>query len=415
MDIEYVRRVLVRLQPFVKEHVIRRSRIERVLGTLRTPPEDIAAEVDRLLVKAGIKIEEDGAPAPTEPEMRENILTGPEFDIEPDNSAAAGPGHSSDPVAAARRRILADRHVPAAKRARVLLRSEEEVGLAILVRGEAGEPLEQGDFAKLTGESREAAICLLLHNQGLVRSVAKHYAPTGMTSEDLFQHGMTGLIRAVELFDPNRGFKFSTYSMNWVRQSITRAIANESRMIRIPVHLFERVQKVWLTRPRLTVDGEEPSIHQLALACELTDAQVTECLLLGRHDILSLDSPIVHEGEATLGELFESADPYADPELEIVFALLQSHLAAVLESVSEREASVVSMRFGLSDDSPKTLDEIGKILGVTRERIRQIERKALTHLRDPSRSQILRAYLYDTDDLPTRKQPLDEELKEDGG
>lgn len=414
MDIEYVGRVLVRLQPFVKERVIRRSRIERLLGTLRTPPEDIATEVDRLLVKAGIKIEEDCAPAPTEPEVNEDVVTGPEFDIEPVAPAAAIPGHNSDPVAAARRRIMSDRHFPVTKHAKVLLRSEEEVGLAILVRGETGAPLKQGDFAKLTGESREAAICLLLHNQGLVHSVARHYAPSGMTPEDLFQHGMTGLIRAVELFDPNRGYKFSTYSMNWVRQSITRAIANESRMIRIPVHLHERVQKVWLTRPRLTIDGEEPSIHQLALACELTDAQVTECLTLGRQDILSLDTPVAHEGETTLGELFERADPYADPELEIVFTLLQSQLAAVLESVSEREASVVSMRFGLSDDSPKTLDEIGRVFGVTRERIRQIERKAMTHLRDPSRSRALRAYLYGTDDLPERKLSPEDDAEESG-
>ncbi|WP_290047758.1 sigma-70 family RNA polymerase sigma factor [Nocardia nova] len=410
MDIEYVGRVLVRLQPFVKDHVIRRSRIERVLGTLRTPPEQLAAEVDRLLAKAGIDIDEDCAPVVTHAETPQSgITTAPEFDVEPDLHASDAPACDSDAVEAARRRILADRRVPASKRASVLLRSDEEVGLAILVRGETGKPLEQGDFAKLIGEPREAAICLLLHNQGLVRSVAKRYAPSGMTFEDLFQHGMIGLIRAVELFDPKMGNKFSTYSMNWVRQAITRAIANESRMIRVPVHMFDRVQKVWQTHARLTVDGETPSIHELALACELTDSQVTECLMLGRHDVLSLDTPVAHEGEATLGDLYDSADPYADPEREIVFALLQGQIAMVLKTISEREASVVSMRFGLLDDSPKTLDEIGKFYGVTRERIRQIEKKAMTQLQDPSRSQVLRAYMYGTDNLPMRElQPVDE-------
>ncbi|MFE3318159.1 sigma-70 family RNA polymerase sigma factor [Nocardia sp. NPDC059195] len=414
MDIEYVGRVLVRLQPFVKDRVIRRSRIERVLGTLRTPPEDLPAEIDRLLIKAGFNIDEDCAPVQTDPEMPEVVVAGTESDTEPDNRVADGPRRDADAVEAARRRIRSDRRVPAARRASVLLRSEEEVGLAILVRGETGKPLNQGDFAKLTGEPHDAAVCLLLHNQGLVRSVAKRYAPSGMTFDDLFQHGMIGLIRAVELFDPNMGNKFSTYSMNWVRQAITRAIANESRMIRVPVHMYERVLKVWQVHARLTVDGEPPSVHELALACELIDSQVAECLMLGRHDILSLDTPVAHEGEATLGDLYDSADPYANPEREIGFALLQGQIAAVLETISEREASVVSMRFGLSDDSPKTLDEIGKIYGVSRERIRQIEKKAMTQLQDPSRSQSLRAFLYGTDDLPTRQPQPDDDAQEAG-
>ncbi|MGC4994168.1 sigma-70 family RNA polymerase sigma factor [Nocardia salmonicida] len=413
MDIEYVGRVLVRLQPFVKDRVIRRSRIDRVLGTLRTPPEYLPAEVDRLLIKAGFNIEEDCAPAPSDPQLPD-VQADAKPDIEPDNRTTDRPGRESDAVEAARRRIRSDRRVPAARCANVLLRSEEEVGLAILVRGETGKPLNQGDFAKLTGEPHDAAICLLLHNQGLVRSVAKRYAPSGMTSEDLFQHGMIGLIRAVELFDPNMGNKFSTYSMNWVRQAITRAIANESRMIRVPVHMYERMLKVWQTHARLTVDGEAPSVHELALACDLIDSQVTECLMLGRHDILSLDTPVAHEGESTLGDLYDNADPYADPEREIVFDLLQGQIASVLETISEREASVVSMRFGLLDDSPKTLDEIGKIYGVSRERIRQIEKKAMTQLQDPLRSQVLRAYLYGTDDLPIRKPQPEDDAQEDG-
>lgn len=415
MDIEYVGRLLLRLQPFVsKERVIRRSRVERVLGTLRTPPANLAAEIDRLLAKAGISIDEDSAPAPAEPDMTEAVVVADtKFDVEPDeHDVVSAPGRVQDAVAAARRRIEADRHIT--NHAKELLRTEEVIGLSLLVRGEAGKPLEQGDFAKLTGEPRDAAICLLLHNQGLVRSIAKPYAPSGMTADDLFQHGVTGLIRAVELFDPHRGNKFSTYATNWIRQAMARGIANESRMIRLPVHMYERVLKVWKTRARLTVDGEAPSLHQLALACELTDGQVTECLMLGQHDILSLDTPVTHESEATLGDLHEIADPYADPEHEIGFALLRDQIASVLETVSEREASVVSMRFGLLDDPPKTLDEIGKIYGVSRERIRQIEKKAMTKLLDPTRSRALRAFLYGTDD-PPKSQPQSDEIGTEGG
>lgn len=401
MDIEYVGRVLARLQPFVRDRVIRRSRIERVLGTLRMPPENLAAEIDRLLLRAGIDIDEDGAPGSTEPELATESDIDLEIVIESDDQTARTPGRDSDALAAARLRIKSDRYIT--KHAKVLLRSEEEIGLAMLVRSESGKPLEQGDFAKLTGEAREAAVCLLLHNQGLVHSVAKRYAPSGMTYDDLIQHGVAGLIRAVELFDPHRGYKFSTYAMTWVRQAITRAIANESRMIRLPVHMYERVLKVWQTRARLTVDGEEPSVHELALACGITDDQVTECLMLGPQDILSLDTPTSPEGEATLGDLYDSADPYADPEREVMFAFLQVQLAAVLDTVSEREAAVVSMRFGLSDDLPMTLDEIGKVYGVTRERIRQIEKKAMSQLRDPSRSRALCAYMYGADDFPQRE------------
>ena len=153
-----------------------------------------------------------------------------------------------------RRRLRLDRRIE--NPAKVLLKPEEEVGPALLIRGSSRKPLESGEFGRLTGEARAAADCLLLHKPGLVHKVAGRYAPPGMTYDDLFQHGVVGLIRAVELFDPSLGYKFSTYAMNWIRQAVTRGIANEARLIRLPVHMVERVNKVWATRARLTVDGQ---------------------------------------------------------------------------------------------------------------------------------------------------------------
>jgi RNA polymerase primary sigma factor len=402
VDLEYVGRVLARLQPFVRDRVIRRTRIERVLATLKSPPDGLRAEIERMLAKAGIAIEEDLTPVADEPkvvmDLKDKALQNPPT---VDNSTVPR-RCNADAIAAARRRIDRDRFIT--NHSRILLKPEEEVGLAILVRGVSGKPLAKDGFAQLTGEARTAAECLLIHNQRLVHSVAQRYAPPGMTHEDLFQHGMVGLIRAVELFDPSLGHKFSTYAMNWIRQSITRGIANESRMIRLPVHMVERVQKVWQARAHLTVDGEEPPVHRLALTCKLTDDQVTECLMLGRHDILSLDTPVGPEGETTLGDLYDSADPNADPEQELEMVLLREEIYALLDSLSERESGVVAMRFGLSDGEPKTLDEIGMVYGVTRERIRQIEKKVMSQLRHPSLSTALRPYVYVTDD-PSKLQP----------
>ncbi len=395
MDIEYIGRVLARLKPFVRDHVIRRTRIERVLGTLQEPIDEIRPEVERLLAKAGIAIEEDAPPVAAPPAR---LPAAPQ---PTPSSTANGPGidgpkdlcrEHGHAVTAARRRLELDRFIT--NHARVLLRSEEEVGLAILVRGEAGKPLDQGDFARLTGESRQAAECLLLHNQGLVHSVAQRYAPSGMAYDDLFQHGVIGLIRAIELFDPRLGNKFSTYAMHWVRQSITRGIANEARLIRLPVHMVDRVLKVWAVRARLTVATEAPSVHQVALACNLTDTQVRECLRLGPSDLFSLDTPIGPEGESTLADLLDLADPELDPEREVELGFLQEDLQTVLDTLTEREADVVSMRFGLTTGEPMTLEEIGKIYHVTRERIRQIEKQSMSKLRHPSRSHVLRPYIY---------------------
>lgn len=408
MNLEYVGRVLSRLRPFVQDCVIRRTRIERVLATLQSPPDGLREELERLLAKAGVAIDEDLAPVADEPEGLAEMDDEPPRDApSSEDSPTADRGHIIDAVAAARARMYRDRYIH--NLSRVLLKAEEEVGLAILVHGASDKPLAQGDFARLTGEARAAAECLLLHNQRLVHSVAQRYAPPGMDYEDMIQHGVIGLIRAVELFDPSLGTKFSTYAMHWIHQAITRGIANESRIIRLPVHMYERVQKVWQTRARLTLDGVKPSVHQLALACDLTDNQVTECLMLGPQDILSLDTPVGPEGETTLGDILDRADPTANPEHEVEFALLQEELHAVLDTFSEREAAIVSMRFGLADGEPKTLDEIGKVYGVTRERIRQIEKSVMGRLRHPSRSMVLRPFLYVVNDLPRAESNAREE------
>lgn len=394
MDIEYVGRVLARLKPFVRDGVIRRTRVERVLSTLQGPADEVRPSLDRLLARAGITIDED-APSPGSGTTRPTAAS-PEASPTADTDALAfdaprAPVPEDTAMQAARRRMNLDRFIT--NHAKVVLRPEEEVGLGILIRGENGKPLDQGGFAVLTGESRQAAECLLLHNQGLVHSVAKRYAPAGMTYEDVFQHGVTGLIRAIELYDPHLGYKFSTYAMNWLRQSITRGIANEARLIRLPVHMVERVRKVWAARSRLTIDGQTPSVHELALACGLGDDEVMECLLLGPQDILSLDTPIGPDGESTLADLLDAVDTNCDPVREVEFKMLQEDLHAVLDTLSEREAGVISLRFGLADGAERTLDEIGKVYGVTRERIRQIESKTMTKLRHQSRSEVLRPYL----------------------
>ncbi|WP_162799304.1 sigma-70 family RNA polymerase sigma factor [Nocardioides sp. 616] len=400
---EYLSRVLMRLRPFVRDGAIRRTRLERVLGTLEMPSDAIRPEVERLLTKAKIRIDEDDVQAPATVPSPAQAPAQPR-PAEPEEDRREGPpatdAERSEPldwserqlaVKAALGRIKADRHI--AHHASILLTAQQEVGLAILIRGRSGRPLEQGGFASLTGEARDAAECLFLHNQRLVHSVAKKYPQTGMSYDDIVQHGMTGLIRGVELFDPEQGNKFSTYAMWWIRQSITRGIANEARLIRLPVHMVEKLNKVWAVRARLTVAGEPPSLYQLVRACELSEKQVRECLQLGPPDLLSLDIKI-GDGEATLGDVLDKADPELDPAHQVEYLLLQEQLGAVLDTLSDREAGVISMRFGLTTGEQMTLDEIGKVYGVTRERIRQIESKTLDKLKHRSRSHVLEPFLY---------------------
>ncbi|MCP2254666.1 RNA polymerase primary sigma factor [Prauserella aidingensis] len=288
-----------------------------------------------------------------------------------------------------------------------LLNAEEEVELAKRIEAglyasermrvieEKGEKLTtqmRRDLKWIIRDGERAKSHLLEANLRLVVSLAKRYTGRGMAFLDLIQEGNLGLIRAVEKFDYTKGFKFSTYATWWIRQAITRAMADQARTIRIPVHMVEVINKLGRIQRELLQDlGREPTPEELAKEMDISPEKVLEIQQYAREPI-SLDQTIGDEGDSQLGDFIEDSEAVVAVDA-VSFTLLQDQLQSVLQTLSEREAGVVRLRFGLTDGQPRTLDEIGQVYGVTRERIRQIESKTMSKLRHPSRSQVLRDYL----------------------
>ncbi|WSQ12261.1 RNA polymerase sigma factor [Streptomyces sp. NBC_01231] len=338
---------------------------------------------------------EEVKPGEEEEEGAENkgfVLSDDDEDDAPAQQVAVA-GATADPVKDYLKQIgkvpllNAEQEVELAKRIEAGLFAEDK-----LANADKLAPKLKRELEIIAEDGRRAKNHLLEANLRLVVSLAKRYTGRGMLFLDLIQEGNLGLIRAVEKFDYTKGYKFSTYATWWIRQAITRAMADQARTIRIPVHMVEVINKLARVQRQMLQDlGREPTPEELAKELDMTPEKVIEVQKYGREPI-SLHTPLGEDGDSEFGDLIEDSEAVV-PADAVSFTLLQEQLHSVLDTLSEREAGVVSMRFGLTDGQPKTLDEIGKVYGVTRERIRQIESKTMSKLRHPSRSQVLRDYL----------------------
>ena len=313
--------------------------------------------------------------------------------IELDDSTADSPGVGADSVKTYLKEIgrvpllTAEQEIELAKRIEAGLFARERLNTEPDLDDELRADLE---WIALDGERAKRR--MLEANLRLVVSIAKRYTGRGMLFLDLIQEGNLGLIRTIEKFDYRLGYKFSTYATWWIKQAITRAMADQARTIRIPVHMVELINKVARAQRRLQSElGRDPLPEEIAAETDLTPARVVEVQSYGREPI-SLDTPLGDEGDSEFGDLIEDTEAVS-PADAVSFTLLQHQLRALLDQLSEREAGVISMRYGLINGSPMTLDEIGRVYGVTRERIRQIEAKTMSKLRHPSRAMALRDYL----------------------
>ncbi|MEV0224049.1 RNA polymerase sigma factor [Streptomyces sp. NPDC050704] len=346
--------------------------------------DDEATEETPGTAKTGDEPAEDGAQG--------FVLSDEDEDDAPAQQVAAA-GATADPVKDYLKQIgkvpllNAEQEVELAKRIEAGLFAEDK-----LANADKLAPKLKRELEIIAEDGRRAKNHLLEANLRLVVSLAKRYTGRGMLFLDLIQEGNLGLIRAVEKFDYTKGYKFSTYATWWIRQAITRAMADQARTIRIPVHMVEVINKLARVQRQMLQDlGREPTPEELAKELDMTPEKVIEVQKYGREPI-SLHTPLGEDGDSEFGDLIEDSEAVV-PADAVSFTLLQEQLHSVLDTLSEREAGVVSMRFGLTDGQPKTLDEIGKVYGVTRERIRQIESKTMSKLRHPSRSQVLRDYL----------------------
>jgi RNA polymerase primary sigma factor len=337
--------------------------------------------------------------APSPPPGREEVTATQDTDK---MAALAQARHSAeantaDPVRAYLRRIgkvpllNAAQEVDLAKRIEGGLYASERLRRSEAGGGALSTPMRR-DLDWISRDGERAKLRLVEANLRLVVSLAKRYTGRGMAFLDLIQEGNIGLIHAVEKFDYAKGFKFSTYATWWIRQAITRAMADQARTIRIPVHMVEIVNKLARIQRELLQDlGREPMPEDLAKELDITPERVLEIQQYAREPI-SLDQTIGEESDGRIGDFIEDFDAVVAVDA-VTFSLLQDQLKEVLQTLSEREAGVIRLRFGLTDGRPRTLDEIGLVYGVTRERIRQIEAKTMSKLRHPSRSQLLRDYL----------------------
>jgi RNA polymerase sigma factor (sigma-70 family) len=283
--------------------------------------------------------------------------------------------------------LTAEQEVELSKRIEAGLFAEEKLG-----QDQVLEPELRADYQVIAAEGRAAKAHLLEANLRLVVSIAKRYTGRGMAFLDLIQEGNLGLIRAVEKFDYTKGYKFSTYATWWIRQAITRAMADQARTIRIPVHMVEQVNRMVRVRRDLsTTLGREPTVAEIAGGLGIQEYQVIELISYDREPV-SLDQAVGEDGESALGDFVARIDPREEPGDSVSQGMLRSEVEIVLSTLSQREQAVIRLRFGLDDGRQRTLDEVGREFGLSRERIRQIEKVTLLKLRHPSRAKRLEVY-----------------------
>ena len=322
------------------------------------------------------------------------VLSAADDDDEIPVASIAIPGATADPVKDYLKQIGKVALLNAAEEVELAMRIEAGLFAEEKLANEGKKMAKQlqRELQWVAKDGQRAKAHLLGANLRLVVSLAKRYTGRGMQFLDLIQEGNLGLIRAVEKFDYTKGFKFSTYATWWIRQAITRAMADQARTIRIPVHMVEVINKLARVQRQMLQDlGREPTPEELSHELDMTPEKVVEVQKYGREPI-SLHTPLGEDGDSEFGDLIEDTEAVV-PADAVGFTMLQHQLEQLLDSLSEREAGVIRMRFGLGDGMPKTLDQIGDTFGVTRERIRQIESKTMAKLRHPSRSQSLRDYL----------------------